>query len=59
MIKPSGVPLVGFEGSRIKPKGLVTLEVHAVDKVLNVKFLVVDSKSGYNAIIGTGRIHIM
>ena len=59
LIKPSGIPLVGFEGSRIKPLGAITLKVAAANRILDVEFLVIDAGSGYNAIMGRGWIHRM
>ncbi|GMN54031.1 hypothetical protein TIFTF001_023171 [Ficus carica] len=41
MIKPSSIPFVGFEGSSVRPKGSITLEVTMARKSLNVEFFVV------------------
>ena len=59
MIKLSSISLIGFEGSSIKPKGSVTLEVTTVVKSLNVEFLIVQTRSAYSAIFDRNWIHKM
>lgn len=59
MIKPSSIPFVGFEGSSVRPKGSVTLEVTVARKSLNVEFSVVQPRSASNAILGKTCIHRM
>ena len=53
---PTNAPLVGFEGTRVLPLGVVTLSVMVGDYpqqiAKNVTFLVVDCSSAYNAILG-------
>ena len=55
-LTPTNAPLVGFRGTRILPLGPITLSVTIGDYpqqvTQNVTFLVVDSSSAYNGIIG-------
>ncbi|XP_075658841.1 uncharacterized protein LOC142628679 [Castanea sativa] len=52
---PTNVPLVGFEGTRVYPLGVVTLSVttreYPQQITKDVVFLVVDCSSAYNAIL--------
>ncbi|KAK1288205.1 hypothetical protein QJS10_CPB19g00543 [Acorus calamus] len=52
IVQRSSPPLARFDGKRITPIGVVTLPVTAVDCTLDVNFIVVDSPSAYNAIMG-------
>ena len=45
-------PLVAFDWTRVFPKGITRLMVHAAERTLPVNFLVIESKSGFNAIMG-------
>lgn len=47
------------EGTKISPKGAITLTVEAADRSLLIDFVVIDAKSAYNAIMGRGWIHKM
>ena len=53
---PTNTPLVGFEGTRVNPLGVVTLPVTVGDYtqqiIKDVTFLVVNCSSTYNAILG-------
>ena len=53
---PTNAPLVGFEGTRIHPLEAVTLPVVVGDYpqqiTKDVKYMVVDCSSAYNAILG-------
>ena len=53
---PANVPLIGFEGTKVYPLGMVTLLVTVGDYsqqiTKDVTFLVVDCLSAYNAILG-------
>nr|XP_023894646.1 uncharacterized protein LOC112006593 [Quercus suber] len=55
-LRPFELPLVSFSGDRVYPRGIVTLTVTAGSYPLQVtnkhNFLVVDSPSSYNVIIG-------
>ena len=52
-------PLVAFDGTRVYPRGIARLMVHAAKKTLPVDFLVMESRSTFNAIMGLGWIHAM
>ena len=52
-------PLVAFDGTRVFPKGIAHLMVHAAKRTLPVNFLVIESRSAFNAIMGRGWIHAM
>lgn len=45
------VPLVGFEGNTIIPKGMIRLLVQMGKEVVNVDFIVVKAYSPYMAIL--------
>ena len=55
-LRPFDSPLVSFSGDKVYPKGIVTLTVTAGSHPFQVtnmhNFLVVDSPSSYNVIIG-------
>ena len=55
-IRPFESPLVNFNGDKVYPRGIVTLTVIVGSYPLQVtnqhNFLVVDSPSSYNVIIG-------
>ena len=59
MLVPIESPLVAFDGTRVFPKGISRLMVHEVEMTLPVNFLVIDSRSTFNAIMGQGWIHAM
>ena len=44
-------PLVAFDGTRVFPKGMAHLMVHAAERTLPVNFLVIESIFTFNAII--------
>ena len=52
-------PLVGFDGTRVFPKGITHLMVHTVERTLPMNFLVLESRSAFNAIMGRRWIHAM
>ncbi|XP_058223260.1 uncharacterized protein LOC131332974 [Rhododendron vialii] len=56
-LRPSEVPLIGFSGAPVWPLGMITLPVRAGSVVLDMKFVVVDVPSPYNAIIGCTWLH--
>ncbi|XP_062088892.1 uncharacterized protein LOC133795458 [Humulus lupulus] len=58
-IRPSAVPILGFNSKRVYPKGAVRLNVVAAEHTLPVDFLIVDSVTSYNAIMGRNWIHRM
>lgn len=45
------VPLVGFDGKTIVPKGMIRLPIQTGKKVVNVDFIVVEAYSPYIAIL--------
>ncbi|XP_021757953.1 uncharacterized protein LOC110722989 [Chenopodium quinoa] len=62
-LKPVSYPVIGFNGSTVRPEGSVVLPVKLGDgpqaRDVMAEFLVVDVKSAYNAIIGRPIIHDM
>ena len=45
-------PLVAVDGTRFFPKGIALLIVHAAERTLPANFLVMESRSTFNAIMG-------
>ena len=45
-------PLVAFDETRVFPKGIAHLMVHAAERTLLVNFLMIESRSTFNAIMG-------
>ncbi|XP_062098818.1 uncharacterized protein LOC133804692 [Humulus lupulus] len=58
-IRPSTMPILGFNNQRVYPKGVVRLTVVATERALPVDFLIIDSTTSYNAIMGRNWIHQM
>ncbi|XP_062073918.1 uncharacterized protein LOC133778109 [Humulus lupulus] len=58
-IRPSTTPILGFNSQRVYPKGVVRLTVVATERTLPVDFLIIDSITSYNAIMGRNWIHRM
>ncbi|XP_059639115.1 uncharacterized protein LOC132281430 [Cornus florida] len=56
-LKPTGNPLLGFNGKRVEPIGTVEVTVHAAERVLMESFVVVDIHPSYNLLMGRGWIH--
>ena len=56
-IRPIKISLHAFNGAEVKPLGIVVLPVYAADRVVVVKFLVVDTPSTMNVIMGREWIH--
>ena len=44
-------PLVAFINERMMPEGVITLQVSATKRVIDVDFLVVNCRSTFNAIM--------
>ena len=59
MLVPVKSPFVAFDGTRVFPKGIARLMVHVAERTLPVNFLVIESRSAFNAIMGRGWIHAM
>ncbi|XP_062080161.1 uncharacterized protein LOC133784910 [Humulus lupulus] len=58
-IRPSTTPILGFNNQRVYPKGVVRLTMVAAERTLPVDFLIIDSTTSYNAIMGRNWIHRM
>ncbi|XP_062103974.1 uncharacterized protein LOC133815108 [Humulus lupulus] len=58
-IWPSTIPILGFNSQRVYPKGVMRLTVVAAERTLPVDFLIIDSITSYNAIVGRNWIHRM
>ncbi|XP_059635362.1 uncharacterized protein LOC132277523 [Cornus florida] len=56
-LKPIGNPLLGFDGKRVEPIGIVELTVQAAERVLTESFVVVEIYPSYNLLMGRGWIH--
>ena len=52
MLVPIESPLVAFDRTRVFPKGIARLMVQTTEKTLPVNFLVMKSRSAFNAIMG-------
>ena len=59
MLVPMESPLVAFDGTKVFPKGIARLMVHAAERTLPVNFLMIESKSVFNTIMGREWIHAM
>ena len=59
MLVPVEGPLVAFNGTRVFPKRITRLMVHAVKRTPPVNFLIIESRSAFNAIMGRAWIHAM
>ena len=53
------IPLVGFDGKTIVPKGMIRLPVQTGKEVVNVGFIVVKAYSPYIAILARPWLHAM
>ena len=53
------VPLVGFDGNAIFPRGMIRLPVQMGKEVVNVDFIVVEAYSPYMAILVRPWFHVM
>ena len=55
-LKPFGSPLVSFNGDRVYPKGIISLQIitgtYLAQVTMMVDFLIVDCPSSYNVILG-------
>ncbi|XP_059663881.1 uncharacterized protein LOC132309606 [Cornus florida] len=56
-LKPAGNPLLGFDGKRVEPIGIVELTIQAAERVLTESFVVVEIHPSYNLLMGRGWIH--
>ena len=53
MLVPVENPLVAFDETKVFPKGIARLMVHATKRTLQVNFLVMESRSTFNTIMGS------
>ncbi|XP_059631003.1 uncharacterized protein LOC132273914 [Cornus florida] len=58
-IRPTKSPLVGFNGRRVEPTGVITLSVTTAKRSLKENFVIVDIHPAYNLLMGRGWIHRM
>ena len=56
-IRPIKALLLAFNGAKVKLLGMIVLPVYAVYQIVKVKFLVVNTPSAMNVIMGRGWIH--
>ncbi|XP_059659223.1 uncharacterized protein LOC132306044 [Cornus florida] len=56
-IRPTINPLVGFNGRRVEPIGIITLSVTAINRSLKENFVIVDIHPTYNLLMGQGWIN--
>ncbi|XP_059663705.1 uncharacterized protein LOC132309409 [Cornus florida] len=56
-LKPTGNPLLGFDGKRVEPIGMLEVEIQAAERVLTENFVVVEIHPSYNLLMGRGWIH--
>ena len=52
LIQPVSTHIYPFDGTKVKSIGTIALPVYAVDRVLTVKFFMVDTQSMVNTIMG-------
>ena len=57
LIQPVTTHIYAFDGTRVNPIGTIDLPVYAADRILTVKFFVVDTQSTVNVIMGREWIH--
>ena len=58
-IRPIETSLHAFNGAEVKPLGVIALPVYMADRIVEVKFLVVDTHSAINVIMGREWIHVV
>ena len=56
-IRPIKTSLHSFNGAEVKPLGVIVLLVNAADRIVEVKYLVVNTPSAMNMIMGREWIH--
>ena len=50
-IQPVKASLLAFNGAEVKPFGMIVLPVYAADRIVKVKFMVVNTHSAMNVIM--------
>ncbi|XP_059633617.1 uncharacterized protein LOC132276277 [Cornus florida] len=58
-IRPTSSPLMGFDGTRVDPLGVINLSVTAAKRTLKENFVLTEIHHSYNLIMGRGWIHRM
>ncbi|XP_059639770.1 uncharacterized protein LOC132282165 [Cornus florida] len=58
-IRPTSSPLMGFDGTRVDPLGVIDLSVTAVKRTLKENFVLTEIHHSYNLIMGRDWIHRM
>ncbi|XP_059670942.1 uncharacterized protein LOC132316486 [Cornus florida] len=58
-IRPTSSPLMGFDGTRVDPLGVIDLSVTAAKRTLKENFVLIEIHLSYNLIMGRGWIHRM
>ncbi|XP_059635889.1 uncharacterized protein LOC132278079 [Cornus florida] len=56
-IRPTSSPLMGFDGIRVDPLGVIDLSVTAAKRTLKENFVLTEIHPSYNLIMGRGWIH--
>ena len=59
LIRPMSTHIYAFDGTKVNPIGTIDLPVYAADRILTVKFFIVDTQSTVNAIMGREWIHLI
>ncbi|XP_059654542.1 uncharacterized protein LOC132301291 [Cornus florida] len=58
-IRPTSSPLMGFDGTKVDPFGVINLSVTAAKRTLKENFVLTEIHPFYNLIMGRGWIHRM
>ncbi|XP_059639846.1 uncharacterized protein LOC132282257 [Cornus florida] len=58
-IRPTSSPLMGFDGMKVDPFGVIDLCVTAAKRILKENFVLIEINPSYNLIMGRGWIHRM
>ncbi|XP_059658458.1 uncharacterized protein LOC132304753 [Cornus florida] len=58
-IRPTSNPLMGFDGTKVDPLGVVDLSVTVAKRTLKENFVLTEIHPSYNLIMGRGWIHRM
>ncbi|XP_059659078.1 uncharacterized protein LOC132305454 [Cornus florida] len=58
-IRPNSSPLMGFDGTRVNPLGVIDLSVTTAKRTLKENFVLTEIHHSYNLIMGRGWIHRM
>ncbi|XP_059654982.1 uncharacterized protein LOC132301774 [Cornus florida] len=58
-IRPTSSPLMGFDGTKVDPIGVIDLSVTTSKRTLKENFVLTDIHPSYNLIMGRGWIHRM